>query len=94
MTDYQIVCIELTSDNNRINRVGLVERGQSTSRATSSATPQQLNDLLSNSNRCFVTDEAGKEAQIHALGDNYIRSDPDAILDNNLRHLRRCNFSS
>lgn len=94
MTDYRIVCKTLTSDGSHIAKVGLIKPGESPSKATSSATPKEINDMISSgSDKCFVTNEAGKEVEVDTFGDDFIRTKPDGEIRNNLRHLRDCNFS-
>lgn len=91
MTDYQIVCKNLTSDQSKIEKVGLVESGKPTKLAQLAKTPKQINDMIGGNDKCFVTDEAGVEAEVIQFGDDFIRTKGDKTIKNNLLHLRDCN---
>jgi len=93
MTTYRIVCKKLSTDESHIEKVGLIKSGESPSSATSSATPKEINDMIGNGHTCFITNEAGAEAEVDKFDGNFIRTKPDGIIRNNLRHLRNCNFS-
>ncbi len=93
MTTYRIVCKLLSSDNNHIQTVGITD-DPSKDRATDSATPRKINELIGNGHRCFVTNEAEKQVEVDQFGDNFIRTKADGEIRNNLRHLRDCKFTS
>ena len=91
LTTYRIVCKVL--NGNHIQTVGLTDNASS-DRATTSGTPKQINDMIGKGDKCFVTNEAGKEVEVDQFGDDFIRTKPDGTIHNNLRHLRDCKFSS
>lgn len=93
MATYRIVCKILSSDENHIQKAGLTD-DTSSDRATSSATPKDINDMIGNGDQCFFTNEAGKEVEVEQFGDDFIRTKADGTVRNNLRHLRDCKFSS
>lgn len=90
MTTYQIVCKELTSDGQRINRVGLAKPPKTN--AEFAATPKEINSMIDNGDTCFFTDEDGARVDVSQFGDDFIRTDPDGKFENNLRHIRDCSF--
>ena len=92
MTTYRIVCKVLSRNGDHIEKVGLTD-DQSSDKATSSATPKAINNIIAQGDRCFVTNEAGKETEVEQFGDDFIRTKADGTIRNNLRHLRDCNFS-
>ena len=91
MNEYQIVCKEL-KQNGSINRVGLAPPGENASKVAK--TPDQVNQMIGQGDKCFFTDEKGDVAEVDQLGDDFIRTKPDGIVHNNLGHLRDCSFSS
>ena len=91
MTDYRIVCKTLSSDNNHIEKLGLSD--SSSDKANSSATPKEINTLIGNGNRCFVTNEVKTQTEVIQFGEDFITTKADGTIRNNLRHLRDCNFS-
>jgi len=91
MTDYRIVCKNLSDDESRILRVGLIKPGGNPKKADFSATPKKVNDMIGNGDRCFFTIEGGKETEVEQFGDDFIRTKADGTVKNNLRHLRNCN---
>lgn len=91
MINYQIVCKTLSSDQSRIQTLGLSDTTDD--RAKSSMTPKEINTLIKNGNRCFVTNEAGTQTEVIQFGDNFITTKADGTIQNNLRHLRDCHFS-
>ena len=93
MTTYRIVCKVLNTDENHIEKVGLTD-DQSNDKANSSATPKAINNMITKGDKCFVTNEAGKEVEVDQFGDDFIRTKPDGVIKNNLRHLRDCSFKS
>ncbi|HZS74060.1 MAG TPA: DUF3892 domain-containing protein [Candidatus Nitrosotalea sp.] len=90
MTTYEIVCKTLTSDQSRIERVGLIESGGSANTASSSATPAQINESISKGHKYFFTNDAGMRVEVDRFENDFIRTKPDGILRGNLRHLRNC----
>ena len=90
MTTYQIVCKNLSSNNSRIEKVGLVNEGQPTNRATKIITPNEANGLLEQGDKCFFVNEDGDKVYVSTFGDNFIKTNPDGIKHNNLRELRDC----
>lgn len=90
MITYEIVCKKLTSDEKRIERVGLIKPGELSSTATSSATPAQINELIGKGYKYFFTNDAGMKVEVDRFEDDFIRTKPDGILRGNLRHLRNC----
>ena len=91
MTDYRIVCKNLSDNESRIIRIGLIKPGGNPSKADFSATPKEVNNMIESGNRCFFTMEGGKEAEVDQFGDDFIRTKADGTVKNNLRHLRNCN---
>lgn len=92
MTQYQIVCSKLTPQKT-IEHVGLVEYGQPTKPAKFKRTPKQINTMIGNGDQCFVTNEGGKEVEVDQFGDDFIKTNPDVTIKNNLSYLRECTFS-
>ena len=90
ITTYQIVCKKLTSDEGRIEIVGLIEQGESPDKASMSATPKQINTMIDNGHRCFSTNDAGIKVEVDQFEDDFIRTKPDGVIRGNLRHLRNC----
>lgn len=90
MTTYQIVCKELTTNGQRINRVGLAQPPKTN--AEFAATSKDVNDMIGNGDICFFTDEEGARVEVSQFGDDFIRTDPDGKFENNLRHIRSCKF--
>ncbi len=93
MTMYRIVCKVLATGDDHIEKVGITDE-QSGDKATDSATPKKINELIGNGHKCFVTNEAGKQVEVDQFGDDFIRTKADGEIRNNLRHLRDCNFKS
>ena len=91
MTTYRIVCKLLSSDNSHIQTVGITDNSSS-DKATDSATPKKINELIGNGHKCFVTNEDRKQVEVDQFGDDFIRTKADGTIKNNLRHLRDCNF--
>ena len=91
MTRYRIVCKVLSEDGNYIQKIGLTS-DTSNNRATSTATPKQINQKISNGDQCFFTNENKKEVEVIECGDSFIKTKADRTLINNLRHLRDCKF--
>ena len=89
MTQYMIICITLSSDQNNIERVGLTSDSFSNI-VRRFATPKELNQLLQNGDKCYFTGMYGQRAEVEPYGDDFIRTSGDKTLINNLRHLHRC----
>ena len=90
MTDYRIVCKNLSSDESHIVRVGLIKPNGDPDKADFSKTPKQVNQMIENGDRCFFTLEGGKEAEVTQFGDDFITTKADGTIKNNLRNLRTC----
>ena len=84
---YNITCRTLSIDQNRIVKVGLID---TSSGLKHSATPKELNSLLRNGDKCYFTRENKQTAEVKPYGSDYITTDGDASLDNNLRSLSSC----
>jgi len=93
MTTYRIVCKVLATGGGHIEKVGITDK-QSGDRATDSATPKKINELIENGHKCFVTNEVGKQVEVIQFGDIFITTKADGEIRNNLRHLRDCKFTS
>ena len=90
MTDYRIVCKNLSSDESQIVEVGLIKPNGDPKIADFSRTPKEVNQMIEHGDRCFFTLESGKEAEVEQFGDDFIRTKADGTLKNNLRNLRNC----
>ncbi|HJT10260.1 MAG TPA: DUF3892 domain-containing protein [Candidatus Nitrosotalea sp.] len=88
-----MVCKNLTYDGERIQQVGLKQQGETSDRASSAATPAEINQAIRQGHRYFFTNDAGMKVEVDQFGDNFIRTKPDGIVKGNLRHLRDCRFS-
>ena len=91
MTDYRIVCRNLSDSESRIVKLGLIKPGGDPKKADFPATPKEVNTLIEKGDRCFFTMENGKEVEVEQFGDDFIRTKADGTVKNNLRHLRKCN---
>ncbi len=80
----------MTPDQERIEIVGLIENGESPDKASMSATPKQINIMIGNGHRCFITNDVGVKVEVDQFDDNFIRTKPDGVIQGNLRHLRNC----
>lgn len=90
MTNYQIVCKNLSADRSRIERVGLVEESQLTDPAQDIVEAGRVNKLINDGHTCFFVDEDGQRVDVHDYDGKFIRTSPDDTKGNNLRHLRDC----
>lgn len=88
MTNYQIVCKNLTGDGSRIEKVGLVEEGQPADPARDIVDASRVNELIKAGHTCFFVNEAGSRVRVHDYDGRFIRTGPDDTKGNNLRHLR------
>ena len=87
--EYQIVCIGLSENGNRIERVGLITEGGNPDQAKEIVPRAQVNQLIAGGHKVFFVLE-GKRADVSEFGDEFIRTDKDSISHNNLRNLRSC----
>ena len=92
LTNYRIVCRVLSDDGGHIQKVGITD-DMSSDAASYSATPKAINNMIDKGDKCFVTNEAGVEVEVDQFGDDFIRTKPDGKIENNLRHLRKCEFT-
>lgn len=90
MTNYQIVCKNLSSDGGRIEKVGLVEEGRPTDPAQEVVEASRVNKLINDGHACFFVDQSGQRVRVHDYDGKFIRTAPDDTKGNNLRHLRDC----
>ena len=90
MADYRIVCRNLSEDESHIIKVGLINPGGSPDKADFGATPKEVNTMIKNGHTCYFTTKDGKRAEVTRYGDNYISTDADDTIENNLRHLIKC----
>jgi hypothetical protein len=90
MADYQIVCKILSKDGQRIERVGLIQRGASPDRASTMLTTEEVNNLIHAGNTCFFVSEKGDTVEVSRFVQGSIRTIRDGIKHNNLRELRDC----
>jgi len=94
MTDYRIVCKNISSDETHIEKVGLIKPNGDPKQADFIRTPKEVNQMIKDGDKCFFTLESGKDAEVEQFGDDFIRTKADGTLKNNLRHLRDCRSSS
>lgn len=90
MTEYRIVCKNLSSDESHIVKVGLIKPNGDPKKADFSKTPKEVNQMIENGDRCFFTLVEGKETEVDQFGDDFIRTKADGTVKNNLRNLRDC----
>jgi hypothetical protein len=85
MATYRIVCVEMGDDH--IEAVGT---GTDPNKADKRWTVAKVRERIKAGDRFYTEDAAGKQADVVLLGDEWIRTDPDAETDNNLDNLRAC----
>jgi len=101
MTRYRVVCtiqepLDKPHDAAHIVSIGT---GDNPSQASNKWSLKEVLDALAAGHTFFTrSPTTGKEASVNkhqctTCGRTTIRSSPDAIKDNNLDNLRRCNFS-
>ena len=93
MTIYRIVCKVLSMDGHRIEQVGLTD-SMFNHIVNSTATPETINEMIENGERVFVVNESGDEVEVIQFCDDFIKTKPEGIIQNNLFHLKDCNFNS
>ena len=92
MTAYQVVCVETEEPHEGILAVGTSEDGGT--RATARWSVAKVRAAIKKGHRFYtVSPSTGDEADVELYGDG-IRTDPDAVTDNNLDNLRACKWSS
>ena len=89
MSTYKITCKRLSSDKTHIDQVGLILVG-SNSRIPTLKTPKEVNELIRENNQCFFTADDGHKVDVVPYGGNFIKTNADGTLENNLRHLPIC----
>jgi len=89
-TEYNIVCKRLTSDQSKIDVVGLATPKEIF--ATLSATPKEVNEMIDNGDTFFFKDEKGNTVKVDKVGNDFIRTKPDGKIHNN-QSIRDCEFS-
>lgn len=94
MTEYRIVCKNLSPDESHIEKVGMIRPHGDSNKADLFRTPKEVNKMIENGDRCFFTLEGGKEAEVEQFGDDFIKTKADGTLKNNLRNLRTCRGTS
>lgn len=89
MSEYRIVCIVMDKDENRIEKVGLIEPGENKSYSKRVVARKRVNELIKEGHRVFYVLE-GQKTNVHSFDDEFIRTDRDDIPHNNLGGLRKC----
>lgn len=90
MTRYQIVCVVFDENKSKLAKVGLTREGGDTTKYQYLKPVGEINNMVENGDTIFFTDEKGNEAEVSEYKDDYIRTDADEIVGNNLRHLNTC----
>ncbi len=93
MTIYRIVCKVLGIDGYHIEKIGLTDHMFSHI-VNFTVTPETINEMIENGEKVFVVNEYGDEVEVIQFCDDFIKTKPEGIIQNNLFHLKDCNFSS
>lgn len=88
---YQIICTT-RKENNSIDKLGFVEAGKYAGGYKYLEDKEAINKKISLGDSFFFTDEGGKEADVIAVEDDHVRTDPDGTTKNNLLHLKKCSL--
>ncbi|MCK4729826.1 MAG: DUF3892 domain-containing protein [Candidatus Aenigmarchaeota archaeon] len=86
---YQIICTT-RKENDSIDKLGFIEEGKSEGKPTHIETKEAINQRIRSGDSFFFTDEAGKETEVIAVEDDYVKTSPDSTTKNNLLHLKKC----
>jgi len=102
MADYRIVCTEQEPFNQPTTHAHIVAvgTGDDPNKADARWTLDEVLAAMDRGNRFYTVSPSTKKTALvekykcHLCWRTFIRSTPDAIHDNNLDSLRRCNFTS
>ncbi len=86
---YQIICTT-RKENNSIDKLGYIEAGNDKGKYKHLEDKEVINQKIRSGDSFFFTDEDGKETDVIAVEEDYVKTSPDGTKKNNLLHLNRC----